>query len=133
MIFFALVMERDATVFDGEVAVFACDGFDQFVLVDVEFVVFGDAAVVFERFGARRLFVEPRHGDVADFQKLRSGEERHVSGVVIERVGEAALVDDHGAHIALFQFDGTGQAGGSGADDDRRRRCAVTVWPPLRL
>ena len=57
----------------------------------------GDAAIIFQRLRASRLFIQRRHGDVADFEQLRRGEEHHVGRVVVKRVDHAAFVDQHGA------------------------------------
>ena len=91
--------------------------------------MFGHAAVVLEGLGARRLLVHARHRDVADLQKFRSGEERHVRRIVVERVDDAALVDDDRVQTAALQFDAAGEAGGSGADDDgvETRKCAHSL------
>ena len=55
--------------------------------------------------------------DVADFQKFRSGEEHHVRRIVVNRVDHAALVDNQGRKANFLRFDGTGQPGGAGSDD----------------
>ena len=70
-----------------KVAVVAFDYFHALILMHIELVVFGYAAIVFERFGAVGFLVHRRHRYVADLEQLRRGEEDHVRRVVIERVG----------------------------------------------
>ncbi len=94
----------------------AGDAFDELILRDFDAVVFGGAAIVFEGFGARGLAAESGHGEIADFHAFGRGEENHVGWIVIERVAEAAFVDDERAEIGAFGFDGAGESGGAGAD-----------------
>ena len=119
--FLGLVLLRAIVWVDGmgdERAVLAGDSLDALVLADVELVVIGDAAVIFERLGANGLIVQRGHGNIADFEQLGRGEEHHVVGVVVDGVDDAALVDQDRAHAAPLEFDAAGEAGGSGADDD---------------
>jgi hypothetical protein len=94
------------------------DVLHRFILVNVQLVMASDATIVFQRFVARRLFVHCRHGDVADFEQLRRGEEDEVRRVVEERVNDAALFEDQGAQAHVLAFDGAGKPGGSCANDD---------------
>jgi hypothetical protein len=41
-----------------------------------------------------------------------------MGGVVEEGIAEAALIDEDGAEAGSLGFDGTGHAGGTGADDE---------------
>lgn len=102
----------------GKVAAVAGDALHPLILADVQAVVLGDLAIVFERFLAIRLLIGAAEGDVADFQQLRRGEEGHVGGIVEQRVAEAAFVDQHGAEAVILGIDGAGQAGGSGSYDE---------------
>jgi hypothetical protein len=104
---------------DGELVVVAGDALDRLVGAQVERVVLGDLAVVFERLRAAGLLVGGGEGDVADLQQLRRGEEGHVRGVVEEGVAETALVDHEGGESAALGLDGAGQTGGAGADDEQ--------------
>ena len=104
---------------DGEIAVGAGDAVDALVLAHVELVVGGDLAVVLEGLVAGGLGVGAGKGNAADFEQLGGGEEGHVGGVVEEGVAEAALVDEDGAEAGFLGFDGAGQAGGPGADDEQ--------------
>ena len=76
----------------------------------------GHPPVILQRFGPVGLVVQARHRNVADLQQLRRGEEHHVGRVVIERVDDAAFLDQDRLHAALLQLDAAGEAGGSGAD-----------------
>jgi hypothetical protein len=60
------------------------------------------AAIVLQRFRARWLFAQAGHRDIADLQQLGRGEERHVRGVVINRVHHATFVNHHGPLAALL-------------------------------
>ncbi len=103
---------------DEKVAVLAVDRNHALVLTNVEAVIFGDAAIIFQRFGAAGLFVERSHRQAADFEQLRRGEEHHVRRIVVERIDHAALFDEDGVQAALLQLNATGQASGTGANDD---------------
>ncbi len=112
---------------DMKIAVVARDRKHALVLMDVEAVVFGDAPIVLQRFGAAGLFVERGHRQAADFEQLRRGEEHHVRRIVVERIHDAALFDQDRVEAALLQLDAAGQAGGPGANHDD-----VEAAPPLR-
>ena len=49
-------------------------------------VVLGDATVVLQSFGPRRLVAERCHRDVTDLQQFGRREEHHVRRVVVQRV-----------------------------------------------
>src|ERR1017187_5772633 len=89
------------------------------VLPDLELKILRNAPVVFQRLGAIGLVVEAGHRDVADFEQLRRGEERHIGGVVIDRVHHAPLFDQHRLQAALLEFDPACEAGRPGADHQR--------------
>jgi hypothetical protein len=108
---------------DGKGAVRTRHALDGLVLADVEGVVLGDLAVVFEGLAAGGLLVGAGEGHVADLEQLGGGEEGHVRGVVEERVAEAALVDEHGGEAGALRLDGAGHAGGAGADDQQVVGC----------
>ncbi len=84
--------------------------------MDIQAIIFSHASIIFQRFGAARLFIQRRHRQAADFEQLRRGEEHHVSGIVVQRIDHAALFDQDCIEAALLQLDATGQAGGAGAD-----------------
>jgi hypothetical protein len=102
-----------------KVAVFARYPLDPFVLADAQLIKLGHTPVILERLRACGLFVHGGHGDVADLQQLRRGEEHHVGGVVVNRIDDAPLFDEHGVQVPSLQLDGAGQTGGPGAYDDR--------------
>src|SRR5271157_2866307 len=97
----------------------------RFVLADVELVVLGALSVILERFLARWLLVGAGKGNVADLQQLRRGEERHVAGIVEQRVDQTALVDVCYRETGPLGVNGAGKASRSGADDDHVEREAV--------
>ena len=116
-----------AVVINAAQAVGSCDmkiviapghGLDPLILADIEMIVLGDFAVVLERFLARGLLPRGAEGNVADFQQLRRGKERHVGGIVIDGIDHASLVDGHDFEAGALGFDGAGQSGGPGADHD---------------
>ena len=82
------------------------------VLMDIQFVMIGNAAIVFQSFGAIRLLIEACHGNVTDFEKLGSGKEDQVGGVVIKRVDDAALLDQYCFQAALLKLNPAGKARG---------------------
>src|SRR5215831_6685036 len=92
------------------------------VLVDIQLVVIRHAAVVLERLSAVGLLVQAGHRDVADFKQLRSREERHVGGVIVERVRDAALFDEDRIQAAPLEFDAAGEACRPGAHHHRFER-----------
>ncbi len=96
---------------DGEVAVSSIDPLDVLVLPDVQIVVLGHLAVVFQRLVAIGLLVRAGEGHVADLKQLRRGEKRHVRGVVEEGVAEAALVDQKRCKACTLRLDRAGQPG----------------------
>lgn len=112
---------------DGEGAVGAGDAFDELILDDVECVVFGGAAIIFEGFGARGFAAEGSHREIADLHAFGSGEENHIGWIVIERVAEAAFVDDERTKAGAFGFDGASESSGAGADADE-----VVRWMGVR-
>src|SRR5579884_688386 len=77
---------------DGEVSVSAVEAQHSLVLVNVELVMIRNAPVILQRLRAAGFFVERRHGDVADFEQLGSGEENEINGVVVNRVDYTALI-----------------------------------------
>src|SRR5580704_17851453 len=101
---------------NGKRSIFTVDRVNSFVLVNIQFVMLGDAAVVFEGLGARGLLIHAGHREIADLEKLRSSEERHVRRVIVERVDDATLVDDYDVEAAAFELEAAGEAGRSGAD-----------------
>ena len=101
---------------DGEVAVSAVDALDVLVLPNVQIVVLGHLAIVFQRLVAIGLLVRAGEGHVADLQQLRRREKRHVRGVVEQRVAEAALVDQKRRKTRPLRLDRAGQPRRPGAD-----------------
>ena len=79
---------------DVKFAVVAIDRDHALVLVDIEAIIFGDAAIIFQRLGAAGLFIERSHRQAADFEQLRRGEKHHVRRIVVERIDDAALFDE---------------------------------------
>ena len=114
---------------DNEITVRAVEIENALILVDVELVVVGDAAIVFERFGAARLFIKRGHGNVADFEKLGRGEENQIDGVMVKRIDDAAFIKQHGFEAAPFEFDATGETGRASAARWRRR---IVPFVPLQ-
>ena len=109
----ALVASEPVCGGDGELAVGAVDGLDAFVLMDVEFIVIGDATVVLQGFGAGGFFGEAGHGDVTDLEEFGSGEKRHVGGVIVKRIGEAAFVYDEHIEPVALEVDCAGEPRGT--------------------
>ena len=64
----------------------------------------GHIAIVFQRLLAIGFLVRSGERDVADFQQLGRGEERHVGGIVKEGIDEAALVHQDGRKSGALGF-----------------------------
>src|SRR5260370_11779202 len=78
---------------DFERSIRPADSVHALVLMDVQLVVIGDAAVVFQSFGAAGLPPEAGHGNVADLEQLWRCEEYEVRRIVGDRVDDAALLN----------------------------------------
>src|SRR5579872_6523052 len=102
---------------DLESAVGTGDSIHALVLMNIQLVMVGDAAVIFQSFGAAGLFRETGHGDIADLEQLRRGEENEIDRIVVDRVDDAALLDQDGLHAAFLQFDSTSESRGACADN----------------
>src|SRR5580692_7927512 len=102
----------------SEGVVAACDAVHFFVLMNFDFEMFDGAPVIFQSFGASGLEVGDGHRQVADFHAFGRGEKSHVGRIVEQRVTEAAFIEDKRGEALEFGFDGTGQAGGAGANAD---------------
>ena len=94
-----------------KIAIDSADPLHAVVLANVELVMSRDLAIVFERLIPRRFGVRAGEGNATDFQQLGSGKERHVRGIVEDRVANAALVDQHHAKPSLLCLDGGSQPG----------------------
>ncbi len=94
-----------------EIAIGAADTLYAVVLANIELVIGRDLAVVFERFVACRFGVGAGERNSANLQQLRGREERHVRGIVKDRIANAALVDQRHAIASLLRLDGGGQSG----------------------
>ena len=95
----------------GEIAIGAAHPLHAVVLANVQLVIGRDQAIVFERLVACRFGVGAGEGNAANLQQLRGGKERHVRGIVKDRVANAALVDQRHAKASLLRLDGRGQPG----------------------
>ena len=95
---------------DFECAFRSGDVVHALVLMNVQFVMIRDATVVLERLCADRLFAQAGHRDVADLKQLWGGEEYHVCRIVVDRVDNTALLDQHGLEAALLQLNATSES-----------------------
>src|SRR5689334_14191952 len=73
-----------------------------------------DTAIVLERLGTSRLLIKRGHRNVADLEQLRRGEKNEIYRVMINRVDNAALVEQDRRETALLKFDAAGESGGAG-------------------
>src|SRR5208283_4879861 len=122
--------------------VFSGDTVHALILADIELVMIGHTAIVFEGFVAVGLFIQTGHGDIPDFQQFRRGEKDHVGGIVVDRVDHAAFFDQDGADAAALELDSASQAGGAGAHhqsihqfgvDGRRAHSLASTSPAIRV
>src|SRR4051812_25820526 len=79
--------------------------------MNIEGVMIGNTAVVFQGFGSARLFVQRSHGNIADFQQLGRGEKDEIGWIVINGIDHASLVEQHIRNAAAFQLDATRETG----------------------
>src|ERR1700744_1622077 len=91
--------------------------FDFFVLPNSEPVMIGNAAIIFQRLSAHRLFIQRRHGNIAYFEQFRRREKYELGRVVVDRIYDAAFIDNDDAHTTALQLDAARKASGSCADD----------------
>ena len=77
-----------------------------------------DAAIVFQRFFARRLGASADQRVIPDLEPLGRREKGHVDRVADDRVRERARVDHERIDAAAFGGNGARQTDRPGADDD---------------
>jgi hypothetical protein len=102
----------------AKIAVIAFDAQHRLVLADIEFVVVGDAAVILEGLGASGFLIEAGHRNLADFEQFRRGEEDHVGRIVVNRIDDAAFIENDGLHVTPLQLDAARESGRTSADYD---------------
>ena len=102
--------------FNSEFVCFSTDFPHFFVLADVQALSLDDLSVVFQRLVPVGFFPFAHQGHVSDFQKLRRGEEGHLSRKMEDRICNAALVDNDVIQVESLGFDRSRQSRGSGAD-----------------
>src|SRR5438445_12649384 len=78
------------------------------ILSNVEVIVLGDFARVFERFFPCVLLARSAEWYVTDFQQLRRSKERHVRWIVVDGIHHAALVNRNHFESRALSFDSTG-------------------------
>src|SRR6185437_10306268 len=80
-----------------EVPIASLHAFYALILPDVQRIVVGNFAIVLQRLAPIWFLVRTAEWNVADFKKLRRGEERHVGRIVKQGVHQAAFVDQNRA------------------------------------
>ncbi len=85
--------------------------------LDCQLVGVDDAAVVAQRFEARRFFKGRDERQPANLEQLRRGEEDHVDRKPVDGIDEDALLEDRVIEPGLLRGDRRGKSRGSGADD----------------
>ena len=78
-------------------------------------------AVILQRFFAGGFLPCRSERDFTNFQQFGSGKKQHVGRIVIERIHQAALVEDDDLKSNLLRFDGAGEAGRPGSDYEHIR------------
>ena len=96
----------------AEFSVCAVDTLHAMAEPQVQIVMLGALAIIFERLAARRLLRGARERQIADFQKFRRREKHHIDGIMVERIAKAPFVDHQRAHAGALGFDGAGQPRG---------------------
>ena len=107
---------------DGESVAEPLDPRHLLVLAYRDAVVGDDMPVIGEGVAPRGFRLGDREGDVPDLQPFRRGEERHVGGIVGQRLGDAPPVEDRVTQPALLHGDRHGQPARAGPDDDHVKR-----------
>jgi hypothetical protein len=103
----------------GEHAVIAAfDLGDGLVIRDRNVVGVDDAAVIAQRFEARRLVVRRGQGQATDLEQFRRGEEHHVHREVEDRIDQHTFLDDGEVEPVALGGDRGSQSRGTSADDD---------------
>src|SRR5262249_35451851 len=102
----AVVMNLSGTVggCNSKIPILASDRLDPLILADMQLVVLSDTAIVLERLLPGGFLAGTREWNVADLQQLRCREERHVGGVVENRIHEATLVQNDRLQSDLLGF-----------------------------
>ncbi len=85
--------------------------------LDRQLVGVDDAAVIAQRFEARRFFKGRDERQPANLEQFRCGEEDHVDRKPVDGIDEDALLEDGVVEAGLLRGDGRGKSRGSGADD----------------
>ena len=115
---------------DAKILIFAGDGLDPLIEADIETIVLGDPAVIFERIEPRGFAAEVKGMSPILSSSGVVSKNPCWSGRMIDGIDEAALVDDERLEASLRNLDGASQAGRGAASDDRGN---VSVRVRLRL
>ena len=79
--------------------------------------MFGDAAIIFQRFEPRGLRQSGGKRNVANLEQFRRGEKHHVARIAIDGVDEASLVDDKSFEARLLSLNGASHSSRASAHD----------------
>src|SRR4029077_2166953 len=102
---------------DAKITVFTRDRLHPLILVDGQVIMFGDTAVIFERFEPRGLRQRSGERNIANLEQLRRGKKHHVARIAINGIDEASLVDDESFEAGLLSLDGASHPSGPSAHD----------------
>src|SRR5438067_2642841 len=102
---------------DAEVVVLASNRLHPLVLAYVQAMMLGNLAVVLQGFLTRRLLMGSAERHVAYLKQFRRSEEGHVRGIVEEGINQASLIQNDDPQADFLGFDGAGETGRTGADD----------------
>src|SRR4051794_14507074 len=100
-----------------EVAVRAVEAENPLVLVNIQPIMVGHPAIVLQSFGPAGLFIERRHRNIADLEQFGRSEENEVDGIVINRINDAAFIEEDGLEAALLQLYTASKTGGPRSND----------------
>ena len=102
---------------NAKISIVAGNGLHPLILMKRQFVVFGNMAIIFERFQSRGLRQCGSEWNVPNLEQLRCSEEHHVIRIVIDGINQASLVDDESFEARLLRLDGARQTRGATAHD----------------
>ena len=102
---------------NGKVAIRPTQAHHSLVLPDLQFITLGDAPIVFECLDPVRLLPLAHEWQLANLEQLRRGEEGHLRRVIVERVGNAALLDHQITKARPTGFDCASQPGRAPSND----------------
>jgi hypothetical protein len=86
--------------------------------MDVEATGDGYTTVVFQGLAANGLYIVAYEGDLSDLYPFGGREEGHVGGVIVQRIHQAAFLEDEVGQAGLLCFQPAGDPDGASTYND---------------